>query len=104
MSEKIPGINGLEITGVNIYRAKTDTGIFKGTALIVLNEVLHLNKIGIYSGANGLFVSFPAEHSEGGEGESQIFTPVKKELRDYIESEILKKYSQIIESKKPKKA
>ena len=90
-------INGLKITQVTVYPVRKIEGRLKAVARIVLNDCLVLTMIKVYEGSNGLFVSYPIEHSKCGEEFRQVFYPLRRETREYIEQEVLLEYSKICE-------
>ena len=89
-------MNNLEITNISIYPLTSSEGRLRGIARIVLNDCLQLTNLRIYEGSNGLFVSYPVEFTQKGEEFRQIFYPTKKELRDYIELEVLTEYEKVV--------
>jgi DNA-binding cell septation regulator SpoVG len=89
--------NGLKITKISVYPVTGNSGRLRANVSIVLNDCLHLTSLKVYDGSGGLFVSYPVEHTKKGEDFRQIFYPVKKELREFIEDRILFEYSVITE-------
>jgi len=55
-----------------------------------------LTGLRVYNGTNGLFVSYPNDPRYKGEDYKQLFYPVTKELRDLVETAILKEYDNAI--------
>jgi len=86
----------LKITNISIYPITKSDGRLRAKVRIVLNETLQLTGMKIYDGSNGLFVSYPIEVNQKGEKFHQIFHPVKKEFREYVEEEVLYEYSNVI--------
>ena len=87
----------LTITNVSIYPVAQSDGRLKAVVRVVLNDVLQLTNLRIYDGSNGLFVSYPVEFTQKGEEFRQIFYPVNKEFREYVEEEVLAEYSSVME-------
>ena len=70
------------------------TGKLKAYASVALgvegeDRMIVLNKMKVYDGSQGLFVSFPNDPSHKGEDYRQIYYPVTRELRNEIEFELL---------------
>ena len=89
--------NNMKITKVNVYPVTSDSRL-KATARIVFNDCLMLTSLKIYLGSQGLFVAYPVEGTLKGEEFRQIFYPLRKELREYVESAIIEKYNSIIKA------
>ncbi|MGL1901944.1 MAG: SpoVG family protein [Fibrobacterales bacterium] len=90
-------IAGLTITHISIYPVSRSEGRLRALARVVLNDVLQLTNLRVYDGSNGLFVSYPVEFTQKGEEFRQIFYPVKKDFREYVECEVLNEYSNVLE-------
>lgn len=91
-------IEGLKITNVTIFPIEQTHGRLKAIVRVVLNEQLQLTNLRLYDGVNGLFVSYPVEFVNKGEEYRQVFYPVSKEFREYIETEVLTEYSKVLEA------
>ena len=89
--------NNLEITNVSVYPISNTEGRLRAIARIVINDCLQLTNLRIYDGSNGLFVSYPIEFTQKGEEFRQIFYPVKKEFREYVESLVLDEYIKYVD-------
>jgi DNA-binding cell septation regulator SpoVG len=89
-------INGIEITGIDIYPVSSKDGKrLVGLARVVINDCFQLTNMRIYEGSGGLFVSYPIEFTQKGEEFRQIFYPTRKEIREYFEEEILAEYVKV---------
>lgn len=88
----------MEITNVivSLNNNEDKDSIFKATAKVLLNDELQLTGLRIYEGVKGLFVVYPEDTSYKGEDYRQIFYPVKRELRDYIEMACIERYKYCI--------
>lgn len=85
-------VDGLKITRIAIYPISNTEGRLRALCRIVLNDCLQLTNLRIYDGANGLFVSYPIEFTQKGEEFRQIFYPLKKTFREYVEETVLLQY------------
>lgn len=83
-------------TQVFIFKGQEDSKL-KGTARVVLDGELQLTGLRIYQGTKDLFVSYPNDPYYKGEDYRQLFYPLTRELRSYIEEEILKTYKENLE-------
>ncbi len=90
-------VDGLKVTNVSIYPVSHSEGRLRAVVRVVINEQLQLTNMRIYDGSNGLFVSYPVEFTQKGEEFRQIFYPVKKEFREYVEEEVLTEYETVLE-------
>jgi stage V sporulation protein G len=90
-------INGLQITNISIYPISKSKGTLRAVAKIILNDAIHLTNMRVYDGENGLFVSYPVEFSSNGEDFRQVYYPIRKEVREHIEGEILEEYTKTME-------
>jgi len=81
--------NGLKITDISIHIVNQSSGRLKAIARIVLNDCLQLNNLRIFNGMNGLFVAYPIQEREDFQ---QLFYPVNKEFREYVEMEVICAY------------
>jgi DNA-binding cell septation regulator SpoVG len=85
-------MNNLKITKVSVFPVDPSQGKFKALARIVLNDALQLIDLRVYEGYHGLFVAYPIELSQKGEEFRQVYYPLKRELREYIEEVVLAEY------------
>ena len=95
-------VNNLEITHVAVYPISGAEGRLRAIARIVLNNSLQLTNLRIYDGSNGLFVAYPIDSLKKGEEFRQIFYPLARGFREYVEETILAEYDKEVgeESKK----
>jgi len=80
------------VTNIQVFPVAEHEGKLKAFARICLNDSLQLTGLRVYQGTNGLFVSYPNDPNYKGEDYKQIYYPVKRELRELIEKEVLAEY------------
>lgn len=89
-------INGIEITEVTVtpINNKDESSHLCGFAKITLNDSFMIHGIRIYTGAKGLYMTFPQDNTKkGGGGRAySICHPTNTELGDHIKSLVLAKY------------
>lgn len=87
---------GIIVTDIKIFPFKY-TSIYGTRALanIILNDAIIIRGLRIMKRDNGLFLSYPVQPSFEGTGYSSIIVPVTRELREYIENEVLKRYKEV---------
>jgi stage V sporulation protein G len=88
------GAYGMKVTSVQVYPMK-EMGKTKALARIVLNDSLQLTGLRVVEGASGLFVSYPQDLTYKGEDYRSVFYPVTKDLREYIEEQVLIAFNKI---------
>jgi len=89
-------VENMEVTSISIYLVNNSAGKLRAIARVCLNDCLQLTSVRVYQGQKDLFVAYPIEHA-GTENEfRQIFYPVRRTLREYLEYEIVKKYKEMI--------
>lgn len=88
------GTAPFDITNVNIrvYNRKGSTT--KGFVTLNINNKLSIGNIKVMTGKKGLWVSMPSEKNENGEWHDYAY-PIKKGLKKFITSKVLKKYKEI---------
>lgn len=81
------------VTDIKIFPFK-DTGIghIRALANIILNEALMIRGLRIMKSDNGLFLAYPVDPFFNGMDYRSIIVPVTREVREYIENEVLKQY------------
>jgi stage V sporulation protein G len=82
----------LEVTSVQTFPLKESLGKTQAFARVVLNGQLQLTGLRIIDGANGLFVAYPNDPTFKGEDYRSLFYPITRDLREHIETEVLKQY------------
>ena len=82
----------LEVTSVQTFPLNEALGKTKAFARVVLNYQLQLTGLRIIDGAGGLFVAYPNDPTFKGEDFRSIFFPLTRNLREHIETEVLKQY------------
>lgn len=87
--------NTLKVTNVKVFPFKEgpSMGHIKALATVVLNDQLHLRGLKVMDGKNGLFVGYPVDPFYKGEEYRSIFFPITRELREEIETAVLKEYT-----------
>lgn len=87
----------MTITNIQVYPLLEPAGKTKAMARVILDDQLQLTGLRVVQGSNGLFLAYPNDPGYRGEDYRSLFYPVTKALREYIESEVLIKYRQIVE-------
>ena len=82
----------LEVTSVQTFPLKESLGKTQAFARVVLNGQLQLTGIRVVDGANGFFVVYPNGQTSKDEDYGSIFFPLTRDLREHIESEVLRQY------------
>lgn len=92
--EKTNENNVLKVTNVKVFPFKKgiDMGHVKAIANVVLNDQLLLRGLRVMDGESGMFVGYPFDPFRKADECGNIFFPITQELRDEIESKVLKKY------------
>lgn len=81
------------VTDVKIFPFKCAcVGHIRALANIVLNEAIVIRRLRVMENENELFISYPVDPFSDGTGYSSVIVPVTRELREYIENEVLKQY------------
>ena len=85
----------IEVTKVDVYPFKEGAyiGNVKAIANIVLNDQIQVRGLRVMDGKNGLFVGYPVDPFYKGEEYRSIFFPITRELREEIETAVLKEYT-----------
>lgn len=93
------GCFGIIVTDIKIFPFK-DAGIghIRALANIVLNEAILIRRLRVMENDDGLFLAYPADQFYDGVGYRSIIAPVTRELREYIENEVLKQYHKAVEN------
>lgn len=81
------------VTDIKIFPFK-DTGIghIRALANIILNDAIMIRGLRIMKSDNGLFLDYPVDPFFNGMGYRSIIAPMTREVREYIENEVLKQY------------
>ena len=84
------------VTDVKIFPFK-DAGIghIRALANIVLNEAIVIRRLRVMENDDGLLLAYPVDPFYDGTGYSSIIVPVTRELREYIENEVIKRYQEV---------
>ena len=85
----------LKVTQVKVFPFKEgpSMGHLKALATVVLNDQLNLRGLRVMDGKNSLFVGYPVDPFYKGEEYRSIFFPITQELREEIETAVLKEYT-----------
>lgn len=88
---------GINITDIKIFPFK-DTGIGHIRALvnIILNDAIMIRGLRIMDGNNSLYLSYPVDPFFTGTDFRSIIVPVTREVREYIENEVIKQYHKVV--------
>ena len=83
----------ITVTDIKIFPFK-DAGVGHTRALanIVLNDALIIRGLRIMEDNQSLFISYPSDPFFTGMDYRSIIVPVTRELRKYIENEVIKQY------------
>lgn len=87
----------LAVTAVTIEKYEGDNGKIKALATVVLNEQFQVRGLRIIDGSQGLFVGYPIDGDESGDGYRSIAFPVNRTLRQHIENCVLERYQRWLE-------
>lgn len=84
---------GIIVTDIKIFPFK-DTGIGHIRALvnIILNDAIMIRSLRIMKYDNGLYLSYPVDPSFNGMDYHSMIVPITREVREYIENEVIKQY------------
>lgn len=92
-----PVYEGLKVTNVKVFPLlRNEVGKTRAMVRIVIEDQLQLTGMRIVDGSNGFFVAYPNDPSYRGDDFRSLFYPVTKDLRDHIESVVLKRYQEVI--------
>lgn len=81
------------VTDIKIFPFKGEgVSYIRALANIVLNDALIIRGLRIMEGYNGLYLSYPVNPFFEGTNYRSVIVPVTRELREYIENEVLKQY------------
>lgn len=89
-------MNEIKITNIKIFPIANADKPLRALVRITLNNVLELTSLRIYKGSLGLFLSYPNDPNHPGEDYRQLFYPVDRDFRDYIEKAVLEEYQKAI--------
>ena len=75
-----------------------DAGIghIRAFANIVLNDAIIIRGLRIMEINNSLFISYPLDPFFTGMDYRSIIVPITRELREYVENEVLKQYHKVV--------
>lgn len=79
----------MKVTDVKIQLTRTSQK-YKAFASVLLDDCLMLTGLRVIEGSNGDFVAYPNDPGHKGEDYRQMFYPITCELREHIETEVLK--------------
>lgn len=84
---------GIIVTNIKIFPFK-DAGIghIRALANIVLNDAIMIRGLRIMEGTNKPFLCYPVDPFFNGTNLRSVIVPLSRELREYIENEVLKQY------------
>lgn len=97
--DNTPAFDCLAVTNVQVFPFKEgpSLGHMKGLATIVLNDQIQIRGLRVMSGENGMFVGYPIDTFYKGEDYRTVCLPITRQLREHIESTVLKKYTEILQ-------
>lgn len=88
---------GIIVTDVKIFPFN-DAGVghivghIRALANIVLNDAIMIRGLRIMKSDNGLFLAYPVDPFFNGMDYRSIIVPITREVREYIENEVIKQY------------
>ena len=87
------------VTDIKIFPFK-DKGIGRIRALanIILNDAIMISGLRIMKSDDGLFLAYPVDPFFNSMDYRTIIVPVTREVREYIENEVLKQYHKEVEN------
>lgn len=84
----------MQITDIRV-RKITKEGKMKAVVSVTFDEIFVVHDIKVIEGEKGLFIAMPSR--KAGDGEYRdIAHPINSEMRDKLQSEILKKYEETL--------
>lgn len=84
----------MQITDIRV-RKITKEGKMKAVVSLTFDEIFVVHDIKVIEGEKGLFIAMPSR--KAGDGEYRdIAHPINSEMRDKLQSEILKKYEETL--------
>ncbi|MEG0798836.1 MAG: septation regulator SpoVG [Bacilli bacterium] len=81
----------MKITSVNVRKVEKEGSRMKGSATIVLDDMVAIHDIRIIDGDKGLFIAMPSRKTKTG-SYRDIAHPITQEVRTTFEKEILDAY------------
>ena len=82
----------MKVTSVKVKKIEKENSRMKGSASILLDDMIAIHDIRIISGDNGLFVAMPSRKTATGDYRD-IVHPISQEARDIVESAIIEEYN-----------
>lgn len=73
-------------------------GHIKAIASIILGDQFMIRGLRVMDGENGLFVSYPVDPFFKGDDFRTLCNPITRALREHIETAVLEKYQQAVET------
>jgi stage V sporulation protein G len=83
------------VTDVRVYPIENPKGKLFSFARITLDDALVLTGLRLYDSVDGLFVSYPHDHSHKGADYKQIFFPITVGLREAVELAVITEYEKV---------
>lgn len=84
----------MKITDIRVNKINKENSKVKAIVSITLDESVVVRDIFIVEGKERLFVSFPSRKGSDGQFHNVLY-PIKQEVREFFENEILKKYREL---------
>lgn len=82
----------MKITSISITKIEKEDSRLRGVATIIMDDAIAIHNIRIIEGDNGLFVAMPSRKNSNDEY-VDIVHPIKKEIREMIDNEIINSYT-----------
>lgn len=88
---------GLKITDVKVYPFTNlkDHPYARAVAQVILNDGILLRGLKVMEGLEGMFIGYPPDPYYKGEDYRASITPIKKDVREYIEAVVLNEYEAV---------
>lgn len=86
----------VQISEIKIVPVKSDNGL-KAFASLVIEDAFFLSSIGIFAKpSGGYYLTFPMRKNT--RQNLNFFYPINKKVADYVETEVIKKFEEVISS------
>lgn len=82
----------MEITDIRLKKVDS-TGRLKAYVTVTFDDMLVIHNIKVIEGMGGNFIAMPSQKLKTGE-HKDVVHPIKTELRNQLQDEILKKYDE----------
>lgn len=87
----------MKITDVRVFPVDISGSLIKAYAAVTFDDAFVIREMRIIEGKNGIFLSMPSRRKRNGDYQDICF-PISTKLRDLIESTVLEKFNDLLES------